>query len=120
MKYLTVFVVLACLLLIIGMVVSTFGMETAAQAAQASGTPTPEATRPGYTNYSGYYRMRCWPACHTKNFPESLRQRTAQPMSTPTPEATRPGYTNYSGYYRMRCWPACHTINIPESIKTTR
>ncbi|MFQ5813437.1 MAG: hypothetical protein ACE5I2_09675 [Anaerolineae bacterium] len=118
MKHLTVFVTLACLLLIVGTVVSTFEVETAAQAAQAGSTPTPESAQPGYTNYSGYYRMRCWPACHTMNIPESLKGRTAQATSTPTPEAKR-GYTNYSGYYRMRCWPACHTKNIPESIKKT-
>jgi hypothetical protein len=99
MKHFLVLSVLVCLLLLIcgGILAST---ETAAQAAQAS-TPTPEA-KPGYTTYSGYYRMRCWPACHTKDIPESIKPHN---------------YTNYSGYYRMRCWPACHTKDIPESIK---
>jgi hypothetical protein len=118
MKYLTVFVTLVCLLLIVGALAPTFRGEMAAQAAQPSDTPTPEETEPGYTNYSGYYRMRCWPACHTKNIPESVQKQMAHPTSTPTPEASR-GYTNYSGYYRMRCWPACHTKDIPESIKQT-
>ena len=101
MKHFLVLSVFVCLLLLIcGGILA--GTETAAQAAQAS-TPTPEA-KPGYTNYSGYYRMRCWPACHTKDIPESI---TTKPR----------GYTNYSGYYRMRCWPACHTKDIPESVK---
>ena len=76
-------------------------------AAQTTGMPTPESIQPesGYTNYSGYYRMRCWPACHTKDIPESMNL-----------ELEPGGYTNYSGYYRMRCWPACHTKDIPESM----
>jgi len=112
MKCLFVLGTLACLLLIIGAAILTSGVETAAQAAQATSTPTPEATRPGYTNYSGYYRIRCWPACHTMNLPESLkRKRSYKPTPTEAP------YTLYSGYYRIRCWPACHTMNIPESIK---
>ena len=119
MKNRLVFVMFTCLLLTVGAVILTSEVETVAQAPQASGTPIPEATKPGYTNYSGYYRMRCWPACHSKDFPESIKMRAVQTTATPTPEAARPGYTNYSGYYRMRCWPACHTINIPESIRKT-
>jgi hypothetical protein len=107
------------LLLLIWGGVLTSDVKVAAQAAQAASTPTPEATKPGYTNYSGYYRMRCWPACHTKDIPKSIKGQAAQPTSTPTPEPTRPGYTNYSGYYRMRCWPACHTKDIPESVRKT-
>jgi len=102
MKHFLVLSVFVCLLLIICSVILIPGTERAAQAAQAS-TPTPEA-KPGYTSYSGYYRMRCWPACHTKDIPESTK---------PKPR----GYTNYSGYYRMRCWPACHTKDIPDSVK---
>jgi hypothetical protein len=116
MKNQLVFVTFTCLLLIVGTVILTSEVETVAQAAQTGSTPTPEAAKPGYTNYSGYYRMRCWPACHTMNIPESIKGQAAQESSTPTPEAKR-GYTNYSGYYRMRCWPACHTKDIPESIK---
>jgi hypothetical protein len=114
MKRFLVLSVVVCLLIIICSAILIPGRETAAQAAQAS-TPTPEA-KPGYTNYSGYYRMRCWPACHTKDIPESMKGPAAQ-ASMPAPEATEPGYTNYSGYYRMRCWPACHTKDIPESVK---
>jgi hypothetical protein len=114
-KYVPVLSALVCLLLIIWGGILPPDVETAAQAAQA----TPEAAKPGYTNYSGYYRMRCWPACHTKDIPESIMGQAAQSTSTPTSEATRPGYTNYSGYYRMRCWPACHTRDIPESIRKT-
>ena len=73
MKHFLVLSVLACLLVIICSAILIPGTETAAQAAQA-GTPTPEATKPGYTNYSGYYRMRCWPACHTKDIPESVKK----------------------------------------------
>jgi hypothetical protein len=114
MKNRLVFVTFACLLLVVGAVILTSEVEMVAQASQASGTPTPEATSPGYTNYSGYYRMRCWPACHTKDIPESVGgKRPYKPTPTDAP------YTNYSGYYRMRCWPACHTMNIPESIKKT-
>jgi hypothetical protein len=86
---------------IIGGNILTSDMEVAAQ----TGTPTPEPEEPGYTNYSGYYRMRCWPACHSKDFPESMQAQS------------EPGYTNYSGYYRMRCWPACHSKDFPESMK---
>ena len=100
MKHFMALSVLVFLLLIICSAILIPGTETAAQA-----PPTPEE-KPGYTNYSGYYRMRCWPACHSKDFPESVK---------PEPR----GYTNYSGYYRMRCWPACHTMNFPESIGKT-
>jgi len=89
---------------IIGGSILTSDMEVAAQTA---GTPTPESEEPGYTNYSGYYRMRCWPACHSKDFPESMQSQSQ----------SKPGYTNYSGYYRMRCWPACHSKDFPESMK---
>jgi hypothetical protein len=106
-----------CLLLIICAAILIPDTGTTVHAAQGTSTPTPEETEPGYTNYSGYYRMRCWPACHTKDIPESLTMHAAQETSTPTPEETEPGYTNYSGYYRMRCWPACHTKDIPESVK---
>jgi hypothetical protein len=99
MKRFLVLSVFVFLLIIICSAILIPGTETAAQE-----PPTPEATKPGYTNYSGYYRMRCWPACHTKDIPESIK---------PKPR----GYTNYSGYYRMRCWPACHTKDIPESVK---
>jgi hypothetical protein len=99
MKRFLVLSVFVSLLIIICSAILIPGTETAAQE-----PPTPEATKPGYTNYSGYYRMRCWPACHTKDIPESIK---------PKPR----GYTNYSGYYRMRCWPACHTKDIPESVK---
>jgi len=99
MKRFLVLSVFVFLLIIICSAILIPGTETAAQE-----LPTPEATKPGYTNYSGYYRMRCWPACHTKDIPESMK---------PKPR----GYTNYSGYYRMRCWPACHTRDIPESVK---
>ena len=116
MKYLFVCAVLAYFLLITGAVILAADVETAPQAAQATSTPTPESARPGYTNYSGYYRMRCWPACHTKDIPESIRKGTAPVTSRPAPETER-GYTSYSGYYRMRCWPACHTKDLPESIK---
>jgi hypothetical protein len=98
---------LVCLLLIIWGGILTPDVERAAQAAQSASTPTPEATDPGYTNYSGYYRMRCWPACHTKDIPECLQPDQPEPH----------GYTNYSGYYRMRCWPACHTKDIPECLQ---
>jgi len=98
MKRFLVLSVFVSLLIIICSAILIPGTETAAQE-----PPTPEA-KPGYTNYSGYYRMRCWPACHTKDIPESIK---------PKPR----GYTNYSGYYRMRCWPACHTKDIPESVK---
>jgi hypothetical protein len=97
MRHFLVLSVLVCLLIIICSAILIPGTETAAQE-----PPTPEATKPGYTNYSGYYRMRCWPACHTRDFPESIKPRN---------------YTNYSGYYRMRCWPACHTKDFPESVK---
>jgi hypothetical protein len=112
MKRFLVLSVCVFLLIIICSAILIPGTETAAQE-----PPTPEATKPGYTNYSGYYRMRCWPACHTKDIPESIKRQAAQATSTPTPETTKPGYTNYSGYYRMRCWPACHTKDIPESVK---
>lgn len=115
MKHFLVLSVFVCLLIVICSAILIPGTETAAQE-----PPTPEA-KPGYTNYSGYYRMRCWPACHTKDLPESLKMHTAQADSTTTSEAPGPGYTNYSGYYRMRCWPACHTKDLPESIqKKTR
>jgi hypothetical protein len=99
MKHFLVPSVLVCLLLIICSAILIPGTETAAQA-----PPTPEA-KPGYTSYSGYYRMRCWPGCHTKDLPESMKPRR--------------DYTSYSGYYRMRCWPGCHTKDLPESIKKT-
>jgi len=73
-KHFLVLSVFVCLLLIIGGGILMSDVETAAQAAQAANTPTPEATKPGYTNYSGYYRMRCWPGCHTKDFPESIKK----------------------------------------------
>jgi len=98
MKRFLVLSMFVFLLIIICSAILIPGTETAAQE-----PPTPEA-KPGYTSYSGYYRMRCWPACHTKDIPESIK---------PKPR----GYTNYSGYYRMRCWPACHTKDIPESVK---
>jgi len=65
---------------IIGGSILTSDMEVAAQTA---GTPTPESEEPGYTNYSGYYRMRCWPACHSKDFPESMQSQSQ----------SKPGYT---------------------------
>ena len=102
MKRLLVLSALVGLLLIIWGGILTPGAEMAGQAAQAASTPTPEATKPGYTSYSGYYRMRCWPGCHTKDFPELIKPR---------------GYTSYSGYYRIRCWPGCHTKDFPESIE---
>jgi hypothetical protein len=99
---------LSCLLLIMWGGILAPDTEGTAKAARAAPMPTAEATESGYTNYSGYYRMRCWPACHTKDIPESMKVGSE-------PEA--PGYTNYSGYYRMRCWPACHTRDIPESMQ---
>ena len=72
-KHLIVLSALVGLLLIIWGGILTPDVETAAQAAQAAQT-TPEATEPGYTNYSGYYRMRCWPACHTRDIPESMQK----------------------------------------------
>jgi hypothetical protein len=106
---------LTCLLLVVFGGILTPGGETAAQAAQATGTPTPVAeTEHGYTNYSGYYRMRCWPGCHSRDFPESIKMQAARP--TPVAE-TAHGYTSYSGYYRMRCWPGCHSRDFPESVK---
>ena len=104
-KYVLVLSASVCLLLIMWGGILTPDAEMAAQAAQAASAPTPEATKPGYTSYSGYYRMRCWPACHTKDIPESMEPRR---------------YTIYSGYYRMRCWPACHAKDLPESIKKTQ
>ncbi|MBC7250193.1 MAG: hypothetical protein H5T62_07900 [Anaerolineae bacterium] len=77
MKRLLVLSTLACLLLTISGAILTTELETVAQAAQATSTPTPEATKPGYTSYSGYYRMRCWPGCHTKDLPESIKQSSA-------------------------------------------
>ena len=59
--------VFVCLLLIVCSAILVPGTETAAQA------PPSEEEKPGYTNYSGYYRMRCWPACHTKDLPESIK-----------------------------------------------
>jgi len=116
MRYPFVVAAVVYLLLIIGAVVLASEVGTAALGAQAASTPTPQVMGSGYTNYSGYYRMRCWPACHTKDHPESMGMRTGPMMSRPTPEAEH-SYTNYSGYYRMRCWPACHTKDFPESIK---
>jgi hypothetical protein len=118
MRHFSLVGAVACLLLISWAFVLSSGVETVVQAAQPTSTPTPE-TRTGYTNYSGYYRMRCWPACHTKDIPESVRMRVERVTSTPTPERERT-YTNYSGYYRIRCWPACHTKDIPESIRKAR
>ena len=65
---------LVCLLLIMWGGILTPDAEGAAQGARAATMPTPEATEPGYTNYSGYYRMRCWPACHTRDIPESMQK----------------------------------------------
>lgn len=72
-RFLFLSVLLVGLLLIIWGSILRSDAETTAQAVQASGTPTPESAEPGYTNYSGYYRMRCWPACHSKDFPESIK-----------------------------------------------
>jgi hypothetical protein len=74
LKHFLVLSVLVCLLLTIGGAILTTEAETVAQAAQPTSTSTPEATKPGYTNYSGYYRIRCWPACHTKDIPESIKK----------------------------------------------
>ena len=72
-RFLVLSALVVYLLLIIWGGILTPNAEIAAQAAQAASTPTPEPTKPGYTNYSGYYRMRCWPGCHTKDFPESIK-----------------------------------------------
>jgi hypothetical protein len=124
MKNLLVLTTLACLLLIVVAANSTSKVETAAQTAGLSTpepTPTlesrkrpykPESTEGPYILYSGYYRIRCWPGCHTKDIPESLKRK--RPYK---PESTEGPYILYSGYYRIRCWPGCHTKDIPESIR---
>jgi hypothetical protein len=42
--------------------------------ADSKGSKPATETDQGYINYSGYYRMRCWPGCHTKDFPDSVRK----------------------------------------------
>jgi len=107
---------LVCSLLIVAAFLLPSGEGVTGATGQATVALTPSATRRGYTNYSGYYRIRCWPGCHTRNLPESIR--ATQNIPTAIPQATKRGYTNYSGYYRMRCWPGCHTKDIPESIRS--
>ena len=119
MKRFLVLSALVCSLLIVAAFLLPSGEGVTGATGQATVALTPSATRRGYTNYSGYYRIRCWPGCHTRNLPESIK-RAARTADKPTPQATKRGYTNYSGYYRMRCWPGCHTKNLPESIRATQ
>jgi hypothetical protein len=136
MRRFLVLLAFAGIVLLICTLALTVGADVAAQSPQATSTPVLESGQPGYTSYSGYYRMRCWPACHTRDIPESIQPRQAHHYTSYSgyyrmrcwpgchtrdiPESIQPrqprGYTSYSGYYRMRCWPGCHTKDIPESI----
>ncbi len=79
-------VALSCLLLIIARGSLMHHTEAAVQLGQPTGTPTVEAarTKVPYTSYSGYYRIRCWPGCHTKNLPESIKRSRLRATPTAT------------------------------------
>lgn len=83
------------------------------------GDPVPEVA-------SRYYRIRCWPGCHSYGeFADPQNVKTSK-VDRQYPIAAGVWYpgesvpTEASRYYRIRCWPGCHSYGEfadPRNVK---
>jgi hypothetical protein len=84
------------------------------------GDPVPEEA-------SRYYRIRCWPGCHSygefadpKNIKTSNVEHHQYPIAAGVWYPGDPVPEEASRYYRIRCWPGCHSYGEfadPENVK---